>query len=284
MNIINLSIKKIKSETIEKKVVTNDILKKLEDDQIKFNTMYFNLKNKADSFQFNGIKIIFCDNPNLLIRDLLNNDDKFSLIIRNDEPIKNHNIYYIDPFSKIANFFKIKNNGLIYQYLRNKDIEMVNQELQTLILNNYSKLKDDNLEKLFDLDFKNASILNFLSCNDHYLSSDNINNFLEILKTSCYERPLVIINDYQIISIEDIINYHINDIDFLVFTTNFKNWINQIELLELILIMKDIIYEKSNNGAIEILNTKILLDYLEEFHAKSETKLSLKKWLTNKIF
>lgn len=279
MNIINLSIKKFNDNIDNKKLNYKLVLsqyKKLSNDNI---LMHFNINGRADPFSFNGLKIIYCDNPNLLIRNLLNEKNKYSNIFKGDENIKTTNIFHFNPFTKISDVFTLKSTGMIHECLKRKNIEKINNLIEESIIMNYENIEDGNIKNLTNINLKNASILNFLEFNDSYLSKENIKDVFNIIKNSSIDRPLIIINDYEIISVDEIINNYVDHFDFLIITNNFKNWINQIEFLELVLIMKDIIYEKWNEGSIEITSSKILLDYLEEFYNNKKKKSELKMWL-----
>jgi len=282
MNIINLNIKKFndleKNKNSNYKLVLSKYEKSLKDNIL----MHFKINKKTDPFSFNGLKIIFCDNPNLLIREVLNESNKFSNIFRGDENIKNSNIFHINPFTKIADIFNLKTSGMINEYLKKKDIENINNKIEESIIINYENIDDNSIKNLTNINLKNSSILNFLELNDSYLSQENIEDIFKLIKNCSTVKPLIIINDYNIINVNNIINNYIDHFDFLIFTNNFKNWINQIEFLELVLIMKDIVYEKWNEGSIEISNYKILRDYIEEFYNDRKQKKELKKWLLDK--
>lgn len=239
----------------------------------------FLIDNFSSKLNFNGIKIIITDEPNLLIRKLLNDNETYSRIQINDNTIRNKNIFHISHFTKISDILNSKKNGLLHQYLKKKDILKSDLQLQDFISKSFINMEDRNLDNISSIDYSDASILDYLEIGNEYLTKETFHSILSILKDSSTDKMLIILNDYNLISIDEIALNYSKDFDFLIFTKNINKWILNRNYLELIVILSDFVNEKYKIDSLEILDDDLFISFLEK-NLKYE-KLELKKYLEN---
>lgn len=266
INVLNIKPKIIKKEKIEQKQITTLNIDKVEQLLSKNKQkLKFNLENINSEFIYNGLKIVVCDNPDIFVRDVLNNNDTYSNIFIGNYLLKNKLIFHIHSFSKISDFLNTKNNSLLHEYLKTKDIDKNNQEIQDFITKKYYDLNDKFLENLSDVVLEKATILDYINIKKDYLDTNNIIDLLNVLKDSNFKnRQLIIINDYQVLDINTIINNYSEYFDFLIITDDIKKWVNNVNFLECIIIINQFVKDEFNVDALEILDKNILLDYLEK--------------------
>lgn len=241
----------------------------------------FNLDNLSSEFEYHGLKIIVCDEPNLLIRKLLNNNDINSKILINDNLVKNKYIYHIHSFSKICDFINSKSNSVFHEYLKKKDIFQTDLELQNFIAEKYCSLKDEDLETVSDIDYSEASLLDHIEISKEYVTNQNIVSLLNIIKNGTNDKQLILLNDYNILSINQIIENYIDSFNFIIFTNNLRKWVNDFSCAELTVIINDFVNEEFKIDSLEILDKNILIKYLEKMYKKqkNENKLFIDKFL-----
>lgn len=253
-------------------------------EKINFNRKFklrFSIEDLTSEFTYHGLKIIVCDEINVLLRDLLNDNNSYSKILINNKFVRNKDIVHIHSFSKISDFLNTKNNGILHEFLKNKDIEKNNLKFEDFIIQQFKEIKNDDLNKLSEIDLTDATILNFVNISKDYINSENIINLLNIIKFGTNDKPLIIINDYQIIDIELILKTYINDFHFLIFTNNLSKWINDIRYIECLIIINDFIKDELKVDSLEILDKRTLVKYLSK-KIKQEKEYN-KKFLENFI-
>lgn len=262
-----------KNESTSLKII-NSYLENLRNEKQE---LTFNIENFSSKLNFNGIKIIINDEPNLLIRKLLKDNETYSNILIDETTIKNKNIFHINYFTKISDIINTKKNSILHEYLKKKDIATNDLNLQDFITKSFFNMNDQNLENIATIDFSSASIMDYLEINNQYLTKNNFKDILAILKNSSTDKKLIILNDYNILTIDQIISEYINDFDFLIFTKNINKWINNRKQLELIVVLNDFVSEKYKIDSLEILNDDLFISYLEK-NLKYE-KIELKRYL-----
>lgn len=281
-NILNLKTLTISKENKILVKGTSDIYKALEEiDKSNKMTLKFKLSNISSEFEYFGLKIIVCDEPNIMIREILNNNEIFSKISINDNLIKNKYIHHIHPFSKLSDFLTNRSNGIFHEYLKKKDIEKVNLEFQDFITSKYYSLNDKDMEKISDVEFSKASLLDYIDISNEYINSENINNLLKILSKGYNGKQLILLNDYNILNIKEILNNYIGSFNFIVFTSDLKKWINDFTYSEFLVIINDFINKEFKIDALEILNKEILIKYIEKSfkNLKNKNKVFMNNFL-----
>lgn len=259
----NISLKQSKSI----KEISNEINKININNNLK---LKFNLDNLSSEFTYHGLKIIVCEEPNVLLRDLLNENNSYSKILINNKLVRNKDIFHIHSFSKISDFLNTKNNGILHEFLKQKDIEKSNLKFEDFIINQFNEIKNDDLYNLSEIDLSDASILNFLNITKEYVDYKNIFSLLDIIKVGTNDKPLIIINDYQIIDIEYILDKYISDFYFLIFTNNFIKWIKEIKFIECLVIINSFIKNELKIDSLEILDRSTLVKYLTRKNKKEK--------------
>lgn len=259
----NASLKQSKSI----KEISNEINKTNINNNLK---LKFNLDDLSSEFTYHGLKIIVCEEPNFLLRDLLNEDNSYSKILINNKLVRNKDIFHIHSFSKISDFLNTKNNGILHEFLKQKDIEKSNLKFENFIINQFNEIKNDDLDNLSEIDLSDASILNFLNITKEYVNYKNIFSLLDIIKVGTNDKPLIIINDYQIIDIEYILDKYISDFYFLIFTNNFLKWIKDIKFIECLVIINSFIKNELKIDSLEILDKSTLVKYLTRKNKKEK--------------
>lgn len=257
--ISNKNINENQSKSIKNIVESIDKISLKNKDKLKFN-----IEDLSSDFTYYGLKIIVCDNPNIFLRNILNIESSYSKILINNKFVRNKDIFHIHSFSKISDFLNTKNNGILHEYLKKQDIEKSNLKFEDFILNQFEEVKNKDLNNLIEIDLSKASMLDFLNISKEYINSNNIICLLNILKQGTNDKPLIIINDYQIIDINLILKDYIKDFNFLIFTNNLKKWMNEISYIECLVIINDFIKSELKIDSLEILDKKILLKYLSK--------------------
>ncbi len=224
----------------------------------------FNLDYLSSSFEFHGLKIIVCDYPDLFVRDILNNNESYSKISINDSLVRNKNIFHIHSFSKINDFINNKSNGILHEYLKSKDIENNNKMFEEFIGQKYYELKDEYLENVTDINLEKASILDYIDINKEYVDNKTIISLLNIIRGYDKNKQLVIVNDYNIIDIDNIICNFIDNFNFIIVTNDLNKWINDFKYIECIVVINKFINDEFNIDSLEILDKKTLIKYLEK--------------------
>lgn len=270
-NILNLDILKVSRE---KKIIEKGLenIRKDLDELNKSNKMKlkFNVDNLTSEIEFNGIRIVFCDDANLFIRKIIDNNEINSKIMINGNVVKNKNICHIHSFSKVSDFINTKNNGIFHEYLKKKDIFKKDLELQNYITEKFFEIKDENVESLTDVDFTDASVLNYIKISNDYINSNNIKKLLEILKDGCFDKQLILINDYNVLTVSEIVKNYLKDFNFVIVTNNLKKWLGDFSYIELIVVINDFVSREFGIDALEILNKNILVDYLTKRNEKNK--------------
>ncbi|MDE5767724.1 MAG: hypothetical protein K2H56_04245 [Malacoplasma sp.] len=240
-----------------------------------------NINNISTEFDYNGLKVVVCDDPNLMIRELLNNNESNSKIQIGDTLVKSKNLFHFHHFSKVSDFINTRNNSIFHEYLKNKDIHKINLEFQDFVASKYYSLDDKNIEDISSIDFEKASVLNYIEISDEYVNKNNIINILNIIKAGTNEKQTILINDYKVLTITEIVNNYLDDFNFIIFTNDLRKWVNDFTYAECLLIINDFINEEFKIDALEVLDKNILVKYIEKRfkNQKSENKSFIEKFI-----
>ncbi|MCF0217679.1 MAG: hypothetical protein HUJ42_01390 [Malacoplasma sp.] len=245
-------------------------------------SLKFELNYISSDFAYHGLKIIVCEDPGLMVRELLNQDDSYSRIKINQNLIRNKNVYHFHHFSKISDFINNKNNSIFHEYLKKKDIYKLNQEFQDFITAKYYDFNDENIEAVSDINFEKASLLSYIDVFDDYLSDSNIDGLLNIIKEGSDDKQLILINDFNILDISKILNNYLSSFNFLIFTNNLKKWITDFSYIECIVIVNEFVNKEFKVDALEILDKTSLIEYIEK-NFKNQKEIN-KKLLNSLLY
>ncbi len=152
----------------------------------------FHIFGNTFEFDYCGVKIIKTENTNKFIRALYNEEGK-SLISMDNIRLRDNNIFIISPLTRINDLLNTKTSGAVAEYLRNDNCED-NKRIENEISNIYVE-KGEDLKAITEIDLTKATLLNFLDIKDEFVSENNIENILSILKTTT--KKLIIFNDVE---------------------------------------------------------------------------------------
>ncbi len=197
------------------------------------------INDKSINIDFNGVKIIQCDNPNKIIKNFFSNN--FLLEINNDFFL-DENTFIIYDFTKFNDLFSMNKNSKIHKLIIEKILKEINEEYYDIL-----EQSEGSIDKLISMFFN-------LKKND-FLNKDD---FIFFIKHYFKDKKITfILNNIDWIKINDIkpyINYH----NFIILTNNFRNNISNINDLETLFIS-----DLKLNG-VEILDKHTIINYLEK--------------------
>ena len=228
INKINFSYLKNKEviEDEEKIIFANNIQNKIA--LIKNDLSFY--------YEFSGFKLIKCINTNKAIKELLFKNNVESFIKINDSYLKQKDILIISPFTKIKDILNSKTNGNIHNFLKEKNLMNTNKSIEDFILEKLSQC-DEEVKNVIDYDLSKCDLINYIDIKDEFVSSENIFDILNILKT--YDRKyLVIFNDIDYLKYERIVEF-LPFFNFLYFVNSIDEDYKKLENYEEFLIEYD---------------------------------------------
>ncbi len=228
INKINFSYLKNKEviEDEEKIIFANNIQNKIA--LIKNDLSFY--------YEFSGFKLIKCINTNKAIKELLFKNNVESFIKINDSYLKQKDILIISPFTKIKDILNSKTNGNIHNFLKEKNLMNTNKSIEDFILEKLSQC-DEEVKNVIDYDLSKCDLINYIDIKDEFVSSENIFDILNILKT--YDRKyLVIFNDIDYLKYERIVGF-LPFFNFLYFVNSIDEDYKKLENYEEFLIEYD---------------------------------------------
>ena len=238
-------------------------------------SLKFLVNNLSSELEYHGLKVVVCDEPNLFIRQILNNDESYTKIFIDNKQIKSSYVYHLHYFSKIVDFLNTKNNSVLHEYLKRKDIDKNNLEIPDFVVNKYYNFKDEYLEKITDVNFEKVNLLSYLTINDEYVNENNIDSILNIIKNGSNDKQTILINDYDILKLDLIVEKYIDDFNFIIFTNDMTKWISNFDFIECFVVINDFVVKEFKTDALEILNKKILIKYLQKSSKKNKNDSKL---------
>lgn len=210
-------------------------------------------KNTVNEFEFNGIKIIQTDNPTLLFRNFISAN---SFLEINNLKIPNDDIIYLNELTKFNEIVKLNKSTNIFKVIFDeiKEFPIINHEninkITEKINKNYFKILENNegdLSKII------LSIFELLDLG--YLSKKN---FIFIINHVLNNKKYTFIMDnitwFKYIDFIPFINNH----NFIILTNDFRQYINNINDLELLYISDE------NLNGVDIICKNSLINYLEK--------------------
>lgn len=211
-----------------------------------------NKENIECELNFDGIKVFQTSNPVKLYKNLILESN----ISIDSKIIKRDNIIYINELTKLDNFVSLgKKSFLIREIINLLDsYPIINVEniklIKDYINNKYSEelidVNDGDVGKVINL------FLEFI--NSEYL---NKSLFKFVLENCFDESKLIILDQVSWLNIQDLYSY-VNEHKFIVITHDFRNYIENSQMLELLVSFKD------DYNYVEMLDSNKLLVYLEQ--------------------
>lgn len=210
------------------------------------------IKNNINlDLDYNGIKILQTNNPNLFYKDVIID----SSIYIDDYKVKNENIIYINNFSQLKDFMNLNKKSNIYSRIIELlfEYKIINYDNINQIVNIINNEYQYELLELNEGDNAKLISMFFELLNDKYL--DKI--LLEIILNNVFDdRKLIILDNIEWINLEFLAKF-LNQHYFLVITNNFEKYIQNYKELEILTIMKN------NYDYFDVLDINHLCVYLQ---------------------
>ncbi len=210
------------------------------------------IKNNINiDLDYNGIKILQSNNPNLFYKDVILD----SSIYIDDYKIKNENIIYINNFSQLKDFMNLNKKSNIYSRIIELlfEYKIINYENINQIINIINGEYQYELLEINEGDNSKLISMFFELLNDKYLDQ----NLLEIILNNVFDdKKLIIFDNIEWINLEFLSKF-LNQHHFLVLTNNFEKYIQNYKEFEILTIMKN------NYDYFDVLDINHLCVYLQ---------------------
>lgn len=211
-----------------------------------------NKENIECELNFDGIKVFQTSNPVKLYKNLILESN----ISIDNKIIKRDNIIYINELTKLDSFASLSKKSFLIKEIINllDSYPIINVEniklIKDYINNKYSEelidVNDGDVGKVINL------FLEFI--NSEYL---NKSLFKFVLENCFDESKLIILDQVSWLNIKDLYSF-VNEHKFIVITHDFRNYIENSQMLELLVSFKD------DYNYVEMLDSNKLLVYLEQ--------------------
>ena len=210
------------------------------------------IKNNINiDLDYNGIKILQSNNPNLFYKDVILD----SSIYIDDYKIKNENIIYINNFGQLKDFMNLNKKSNIYSRIIELlfEYKIINYENINQIINIINGEYQYELLEINEGDNSKLISMFFELLNDKYLDQ----NLLEIILNNVFDdKKLIIFDNIEWINLEFLSKF-LNQHHFLVLTNNFEKYIQNYKEFEILTIMKN------NYDYFDVLDINHLCVYLQ---------------------
>lgn len=210
------------------------------------------IKNNINiDLDYNGIKILQSNNPNLFYKDVILD----SSIYIDDYKIKNENIIYINNFSQLKDFMNLTKKSNIYSRIIELlfEYKIINYENINQIINIINNEYQYELLEINEGDNSKLISMFFELLNNKYLDQ----NLLEIILNNVFDdKKLIIFDNIEWINLEFLSKF-LNQHYFLVLTNNFEKYIQNYKELEILSIIKN------NYDYFDVLDINHLCIYLQ---------------------
>lgn len=210
---------------------------------------YFIYKNNEVHFEYNGIKIINCDNPCLFIREISQ-----STIELNNRRYKNFIV--ISDLTKIKDLISLSKNSPLFEKILEikEDKNFITEELIEKIINDVNEYIGFPLISSNDGDTKKLIDLLFELDDDQFIHKE----FLEFYFKKYFidDKSLVIINDLSFVDLNFLTRF-MNWIDIIVVTNDFRKYLtNDPKSIEALLVLDDYNY-------FDVIDKDKFINYIE---------------------
>lgn len=210
------------------------------------------IKNNINiDLDYNGIKILQSNNPNLFYKDVILD----SSIYIDDYKIKNENIIYINNFSQLKDFMNLTKKSNIYSRIIELlfEYKIINYENINQIINIINNEYQYELLEINEGDNSKLISMFFELLNNKYLDQ----NLLEIILNNVFDdKKLIIFDNIEWINLEFLSKF-LNQHYFLVLTNNFEKYIQNYKELGILTIIKN------NYDYFDVLDINHLCVYLQ---------------------
>ena len=125
-----------------------------------------------------------------------------------------------------------KINGNIHKFLKEQNLIQTNKDIEEYVIEKLNNC-DESIKNIIDYDLSKCDLINYIDVKDEFISSENILNVLDVLKTHD-KKYLIIFNDIDYLKYSEIENYF-PFFNFLYFVNSidedYKKLINYEEFL-----------------------------------------------------
>ena len=217
------------------------------------------LREFNEEWEFEGLKLVWCDNPNLFHKWILEEIDNgnFELNI-NSKEIKTDKIIHINEYTKLKDLLNFNKNNMFIHYVLEQigidnlfDLTKLEQDIENInaeIGNDFLSLKNDQNKLLQTLIEINSDV--FLNLKDFlfFLNTNKLND----------EKFTFIINDVSWLKIDDIKRYA-NIYNFIFLTNDVRKQLINYDGDNI----DNLIVNFNENKFIDFIDVNKLNEYLE---------------------
>ena len=217
------------------------------------------LREFNEEWEFEGLKLVWCDNPNLFHKWILEEIDNgnFELNI-NSKEIKTDKIIHINEYTKLKDLLNFNKNNMFIHYVLEQigidnlfDLTKLEQDIENInaeIGNDFLSLKNDQNKLLQTLIEINSDV--FLNLKDFlfFLNTNELND----------EKFTFIINDVSWLKIDDIKRYA-NIYNFIFLTNDVRKQLINYDGDNI----DNLIVNFNENKFIDFIDVNKINEYLE---------------------
>ena len=217
------------------------------------------LREFNEEWEFEGLKLVWCDNPNLFHKWILEEIDNgnFELNI-NSKEIKTDKIIHINEYTKLKDLLNFNKNNMFIHYVLEQigidnlfDLTKLEQDIENInaeIGNDFLSLKNDQNKLLQTLIEINSDV--FLNLKDFlfFLNTNELND----------EKFTFIINDVSWLKIDGIKRYA-NIYNFIFLTNDIRKQLINYDCNNI----DNLIVNFNENKFIDFIDVNKLNEYLE---------------------
>lgn len=207
--------------------------------------------NKSYDLEYEGIKIINCDNTTQLYKKWFVD----SLIQIDNKTYKQDDIIYISELTTINQFFNFTKKSFLLDLINNEvnnDL-LVNNELVKSIVEKINKMMKFDLLIQCEGDRSKIVQLLFETLDNIFFDEQSLEAILKYLT----KQKLFIFDNVSWLKI-DLLQKYLNNHNFIILSSDFRKVITNWEAIELV------VNVKKDDNFIEFSDSKILLEHLEK--------------------
>lgn len=210
-----------------------------------------NKNNIEIEFEYNGIKILQVDNTRKFYKEFILDNN----IYIDNFVFKPIDIIYISELNRLNEFIDLSKKSFLTKTIISKLIEypIINQINLEKVVNQVNNDFNNELVESATGDINKLISILIEFVNNNFLNKNN----LETILNNCFDtKKLIIIDEVSWINVK-ILEKYINQHNFIILTTDFRNYID-IKQIELLVILKN------NYEFTDIIDSSKLILYLEQ--------------------
>lgn len=216
--------------------------------------------NKNYDFEYEGIKIINCDNTTQLYKKWFID----SLIQIDNKTYKQEDIIYISELTTVNQFFNFTKKSFLLDLINNEinSNSLINNELIKVIIEKINKMMKFDLLIQCEGDRSKIVQLLFETLNNVFFDEQSLEAMLKYLT----KQKLFIFDNVSWLKI-DLLYKYLNNHNFIILASDFRKLITSWKAVEIV------VNVKNDDDFVEFCDSKILLEHLEkEMHQQIDDK------------